>query len=266
MQNLTNGVIKKMREVLATITERKAAFARLPFFAFLADESLTPEQRLSFYPCMAHWIMSFADLNKYFLRVEPTADPIQERVNTFSHEDDDHWLLYLEDFQTLGFNQLYTSTGLLKLIWSDETRAGRRLSYRISHLIMEAQSVQRLAIIEAMEEAADIFFNLTIKLADQIQERTGKQLRYLGHFHFDLEAEHTGAGDHESLAQIELDEATQRRTIEMVDEVYRLFEDWMEELLRYAGAQLSDSLTPAPAPPQHVVSYPQRTTELSRVM
>ena len=99
-----------MREVLAAIMKRKRAFARLPFFAFLQDTSLTPEQRLAFYPCMAHWGMSFGDLNKYFLRAEPTTDEFQQRVNVFSHEDDDHWQLYLEDFQKLGFDKLYTGT------------------------------------------------------------------------------------------------------------------------------------------------------------
>lgn len=237
-----------MREVLAAITERKRAFAQLPFFTFLADESLTPEQRLAFYPCMAHWIMSFADLNKYFLRVEPSVDEYQQRVNIYSHEDDDHWQLYLEDFQKLGFERLYTGTDWLNFLWGEETRANRMLSYRLASLIMSATSVQRLAIIEAMEEAANVFFPLTVPLAEQIQERTGVELRYLGHFHFGLEAEHTGAGEHESLARIELDEETRRRTLELVDEVFGLFEDWAEEVLRFANAQLGDRL-PLTLPP-----------------
>jgi hypothetical protein len=232
-----------MREVLATITERKAAFARLPFFAFLADESLEPEQRLLFYPCMAHWIMSFADLNKYFLRAEAAGDEYQQRVNAFSHEDDDHWRLYLEDFQKLGFDKLYTGADWLNFLWSDETRANRMLSYRIANLIIGATSVQRLAIIEAVEEAANVFFSLTVPLAQQVQDRAGLELRYLGHFHFNLEAEHTGAGDHESLACIELDEETRRKTLQMVDEVFRLFADWAEEVFRYAVARLSENVS-----------------------
>jgi hypothetical protein len=255
-----------MRTVLAAITERKKAFGRLPFFAFLADESLTAEQRLAFYPCMAHWIMSFADLNKYFLRVEPTADSCQQRVNAFTREDDDHWRLYLEDFQKLGFDRLNTGTDWLNFLWGDETRANRMLSYRIANLISGASSVQRLAIIEAMEEAANVFFPLTVQLAEQIRERTGIELRYLGHFHFNLEAEHTGAGDHESLARIELDEETERRALEMVNEVFDLFADWAEEVLRFAVAQLSDSVMPALMPPSHAVAQAEHTRTLSPVM
>jgi hypothetical protein len=255
-----------MREVLATIAERKEALARLPFFAFLADESLEPEQRLAFYPCMAHWIMSFADLNKYFLRAEPTTDEYQQRVNAFSHEDDDHWQLYLEDFQKLGFDRLYTGTDWLNFLWGEETRANRMLSYRIANLIMNAQSVQRIAIIEAMEEAANVFFPLTVQLAEQIQERAGTELRYLGHFHSALEAGHTGAGDHESLARIELDEETRQRTVEMVNEVFGLFGDWAEEVFRFAITQLSAKLPLALAPSPTTASDSEYMTKLSSVM
>ena len=231
-----------MQTVLAAIEERKQALAGMPFFAFLKDESLEPEQRLAFYPCMAHWIMSFADLNKYFLRSEPAADAHQEKVNTYSREDDDHWRLYLEDFRKLGFERTYEGTGWLRLLWGDETRANRMLSYRISHMVANASSVQRLAIVEAMEEAANVFFPLTLRLAEQIQRQTGTELRYLGHFHFNLEAEHTGAGDHASLEHIELDEVTRRRAVQIVNEIFALFEDWADEVLRFAATQLDDAL------------------------
>jgi hypothetical protein len=255
-----------MREVLAAISERKEALARLPFFAFLADESLAPEERLAFFPCMAHWIMSFADLNKYFLRTEPATDEYQQRVNAFSHEDDDHWQLYLEDFQKLGFDRLYTGTDWLNFLWGEETRANRMLSYRIANLIMNAQSVQRIAIIETIEEAANVFFPLTVQLAEQIQERTGTELRYLGHFHSALEAGHTGAGDHESLAQIELDDETRQRTVEMVNEVFGLFGDWAEEVFRFAIAQLSAKLPLALPPSPTTDSNSEYLTKLSSVM
>jgi hypothetical protein len=223
-----------MKEVLAAISEKKRAFARMPFFAFLGDDRLAPEERLAFLPCMAHWVMSFADLNKYFLRAEAGGDQYQERVNVYSREDDDHWLLYLEDFRKLGFDRSQTAADWLKFLWGDETRANRLLSYRIARMAMGATSVQKIAIVEAMEEAANVFFPLTVRLAGQLQQQAGVELRYLGRFHSDLEAEHTGAGDHASLADIEMDEETRRGALEMVGEIFRLFEDWSEEVLRFA--------------------------------
>ncbi|HLL70646.1 MAG TPA: hypothetical protein VK363_04385 [Pyrinomonadaceae bacterium] len=257
-----------MKAVLAAITEKKQAFARLPFFAFLRDESLEPEQRLAFYPCMAHWIMSFADLNKYFLRAEAKGDECQQRVNMYSHEDDDHWRLYLEDFQKLGFDGMHgDGSNWLRFLWSDETRANRMLSYRIANLIAGASSVERLVIIESMEEAANVFFPHTVQLAEQIQERTGVELRYLGHYHSNLEAEHTGAGDHESLAQIELDDVSRRRALKMVREVFALFEDWAEEVLRFAVARLSERAPVVMAmPPQNNVALRESAADLAPVM
>lgn len=238
-----------MKEVLAAIEEKKQAFARHPFFAFLSDESLGPERRLAFLPCMTHWCMSFADLNRYFLRSESPADDYQRRVNVYSHEDDDHWRLFLEDFEKLGFERLHAGTDWFRFLWGEETRANRMLSYRIAHLVMNASSVQRLAIVEAMEEAANVFFPLTVRLAEQVRARTGVELRYLGHFHMSLEAEHAGAGDHDSLALIELDEEARRGAVTMVNEIFGLFEDWAEEVLRFALSRAGDSLR-APLPLQ----------------
>lgn len=254
-----------MEAILTAISERKQAFARLPFFEFLSNDTLEPERRLAFYPCMAHWIMSFADLNRYFLRAEPAGDEYQQKVNVYSHEDDDHWRLYLEDFRKLGFDELYSGADWLGFLWGEETRANRMLSYRIAHLVMGASGVERLAIIEAMEEAANVFFPLTVRLAEQMQERTGVELRYLGHFHFGLEAEHTGAGDHEALARIELDDETRRRTLGMVTEVFGLFEEWAGEVLRFALAQ-TDNGRPTPSPMQIAAPNPEHLTELAPVM
>ncbi|HYP53202.1 MAG TPA: hypothetical protein VEQ42_06655 [Pyrinomonadaceae bacterium] len=235
-----------MEAVLAAIEERKRAFARHPFFAFLTDDTLGPEERLSFYPCMAHWIMSFADLNKYFLRAEPNGDQLQSRVNVYTHEDDDHWRLYLEDFRKLGFDRMHRDpSDWLGFLWGDETRANRMLSYRLSHIIVGATSAQRLAVIESMEEAANVFFPLTLRLAEQVQERTGVELRYLGHFHSDLEAAHEGAGDHEALARVEMSDDETRRAVEMVAEIFALFEDWADEVLSFAATR--SCRQPAPA-------------------
>lgn len=251
-----------MRAVLAAVEERKQAFAKQPFFTFLQDETLEPGQRLAFYPCMAHWIMSFADLNKYFLRAEAGSDELQQRVNLYSQEDDDHWRLYVEDFQKLGFQRMFEGTDWLGFLWGEETRANRMLSYRIAHLIMGASSIQRIAIVEAMEEAANVFFPLTLRLAEQIQEQTGVELRYLGHFHFNLEAEHTGAGDHDSLTHISLDEATRESTIRMINEVFDLFEDWAREVHRFAETRLNNF---APAPPVAAPPPPAAAPLLARV-
>lgn len=227
-----------MKTVLAAIARRKRAFARLPLFDFLSDETLAPEERLSFYPAMAHWIMSFGDLNKYVLRDEPSADEHQRVVNDYTHEDDFHYNLYLEDFRKLGCERLCEGADWLRFLWGRETRSNRVLSYRLAALILGATGAQRLAIIEAMEEAGHVFFDHTVRIADEFERRTGVELRYLGRFHQNLEAEHSARGDEELLTRVELDEPARRRAVEMVEEVFDLFEDWAAEVHAYAQAQL----------------------------
>ncbi len=46
------------------------------------------------------------------------------------------------------------------------------------------------AIIEAIEETGNVLFALTADLASRIEHDEHITLRYLGHFHFDLETGH----------------------------------------------------------------------------
>ena len=77
-----------MEKVLALIEKKKQEFAKSGLFEFMRDKSINPRQRLAFAPCVAPFVMSFGEFNKYVFREEPTNDPIQEIVNKHSYEDD----------------------------------------------------------------------------------------------------------------------------------------------------------------------------------
>jgi hypothetical protein len=77
-----------MKEVLRHIFEKKRAYATLPLFEWMRDERLDPRERLAFYPCMAHFILSFGDLNKFVLREERPADVYQEMVNAHTRAEE----------------------------------------------------------------------------------------------------------------------------------------------------------------------------------
>jgi hypothetical protein len=227
-----------MKAVLQHIMRLKRDYARLPFFDHLRDERLTAAERLSFFPCMAPFIMSFGDLNRFVLRVEPSDDPHQQMINAHSHEDDHHWPWYLEDFARLGHDRAAaTPADTLRFLWSDATVENRLLSHRLAHLIWTSPPVLRLAIIEAIEETGNVLFALTSKLAKSVEEETGVELRYCGEFHFQLESGHAMNNDHARLAAIELDEGSRQHALECTDLVFAWFSDWTNELLRYALAQ-----------------------------
>jgi hypothetical protein len=235
-----------MKTVLQHILRMKREYARLPFFEFLEDDSIPARERLSFYPCMAPFIMSFGDLNRYVLREERSGDPHQERVNAHTYEDDHHWPWYLEDFSKLGHDGLATPTETLRFLYSDASTCNRILSMRLASLIWGATPVVRLAIIEAIEETGNVLFALTTRLAKEVEVDSGVALRYLGEFHFNLESGHAMNNDHAELARIHLDIAQRADAMDRAGQVFDEFTKWTGELLRYAQAMRAKA-PPAPA-------------------
>jgi hypothetical protein len=224
-----------MRTVLQHILLKKRDYARLPFFDFLRDETLSARERLVFFPCMAPFILSFGDLNRFVLRVEPTDDPHQATINAHTHEDDHHWPWYLEDWMKLGLDeQRKAPSDTLRFVWSDATIENRLLSLRLAHLVWGAPPVVRLAVVEAIEETGNVLFALTTKLAQAVQRESGTELRYLGEFHFALESGHAMNSEHAELARITLSDEQRADAIARADRVYEWFGAWTDELLAYA--------------------------------
>jgi hypothetical protein len=85
-----------------------------------------------------------------------------------------------------------------------------------------------------------------LDLAKAIELRRGIELRYCGAFHFGLESGHSVGSDRVAIAEIVLDELTRERCLYFVDEVFKLFESWTEELLRYAEAHPLKCSSPVP--------------------
>lgn len=228
-----------MRLVMKSIFEAKRRYAQLPLFDFMRDQTLPAADRLAFYPCMAPFIMAFGDLNKYVLREEPASDRFQQLVNAHTYEDDHHWPWYLEDFTALGYDRATTPTQALHFLFSDQLRVNRMLMTQLAHLIYGATPVERLVIIEAIEETGNVLFDLTAKLARVIEAEQGVTLRYLGDFHFNLETGHAmGSDEHRVLAEIPLDDTQRARCLSLVQRVFSYFEAWTNELLSFAVAEL----------------------------
>jgi hypothetical protein len=226
-----------MKPVLKHIFGLKRDYAKLPFFDFLRDGSIPGRERLGFFPCMASFIMSFGDLNRLVLREEPTDDPYLKIINAHTYEDDHHWPWYLEDYTKLGHDDAKQAPGdTIRFLYSDATIQNRLLAHRLAHLIWGAEPVVRLAIIEAIEETGHVLFQLTSKIAMEIEKETGTELRYCGEFHFNLESGHAMNNDHAELALIELTDAQREDALERVERVFEWFTLWTDELLAFAIA------------------------------
>lgn len=108
-------------------------------------------------------------------------------------------------------------TDALRALWNDDTHRCRLPMYELC------------AIVEAIEETGNVLFALTTRLADEVQAQTGRELRYVGAYHFARENGHMQNGEHAQLSGIELDAAKRRRCVAPVDRVFDAFAAWTHE-------------------------------------
>ncbi|MEH1830239.1 MAG: hypothetical protein V7L22_33705 [Nostoc sp.] len=225
-----------MQEVLALIEKKKQEYAQLPLFNFMQNKSINPRQRLAWAPCAAHFIMNFGELNKYFLRVEPTNDPIQALINKHTYEDDHHWLWFLEDLKNLELDKSLNFSDALKFLWSEETKNARWLNYQLYRYTSNATPIQKIVIIEVLEATGNIMFSTAAEVGREIKAITQKPCRYFADFHLNVETGHiTGTSGIEQLLQeIQLSEESRQEALELVENLFTVFTQFTNGLLVYA--------------------------------
>lgn len=145
-----------MKAVMRELAQAKRHYSRLPLFEFLRTESIAPRDRLAFYPCMAPFILAFSDLNRFVLRDEESKDPHQALINEHTHEDDHHWPWYLEDFTKLGFDRTANVSLTLRSYMKDDAKTNRMLGARLAQLLFGATPIEKLVIVEAIEETGNV--------------------------------------------------------------------------------------------------------------
>ncbi|MEH2126284.1 hypothetical protein [Nostoc sp.] len=236
-----------MQQVLALIEQKKQEFAQLPLFKFMQDKSINPRQRLAWAPCAAHFIMNFGELNKYFLRVEPTTDPIQTLINRYTYEDDDHWLWFLEDLKNLEFDKPLQFSDALKFLWSEETKNARWLNYQLYRHTSQATPIQKIIVIQVTEATGNVMLSIAAEIGKEIKAITQKQCRYFADFHLNIEADHmTGSsGIDQFLQDIQLSEAAQQEAFELVENLFTVFTQFANSLLVYAKTHKIEQLLKA---------------------
>ncbi|WP_017318693.1 hypothetical protein [Mastigocladopsis repens] len=225
-----------MKEVLALVEKRKQEFAQLPFFKFLQDKSIDPRQRLAWAPCATPLVMGFGQLNRYDLRKERTDEPIQELINRHTYEDDHHWVWFLEDLEKLGFDHSMKFSDAMRFLWGKETYKTRQVCHQIALHTFRSEPIVVLAAIEALEATGNVAFTLTAQVAQELQQMTNQKYRYFGQYHFCVEIGHvTGTDDIEKLLEsIQLTEEQKAKAFEVVEKVFEVFTEAVNEMMAYA--------------------------------
>ena len=231
-----------MEEFLALIEKKKQEFAKSGLFEFMRDKSIDPRQRLAFAPCIAPFVMSFGEFNKYVFREEPTNDPLQVIVNNHTYEDDHHWLWFLEDLETLGINNSLKFSDALNFVWSEETIASRLVSHQIIRYACGASPITKLVILEVIEATGNVFFSTAAPIAQELRTITQKEFLYFGCFHLAVETGHTtGTPEVDQLIKnIQLSEKTRQEAFKIVEKLFEVFTDFTDELLVHAKTHSFD--------------------------
>ena len=226
-----------MKRILEYIETKKGELSQSAFLRFVSDSRVEPLARFGFVPCLAPFVMAFMDINKHILRDDSAREPLQKLLNTQSREEDSHWQMYLRDLKTLGANPSMDLTLALKLLWSEECKRTRRMSYELTALFLGHEDPRlRLVLVEAIEGTADASFGLFTRAAFELEAATGKRLHYFGRSHEFLEEKHTLGSDaaRALLEAVELSPEEFARAVQAVDKVFALFALMFEELLEYA--------------------------------
>lgn len=226
-----------MRNILAVIEQKKKEFSRLPLFEFMRDRNIDPLQRLAFAPCATQFVMNFADLNRYVFRDEPTTDPIQEIINKHTYEDDHHWHWFLEDLEKLGFNAQEAITETLRSLWSDECKISRQVANELYRLAYKASPVRKLVIIEATEATGNAMLAISAQVIRELTAGNMQQeFRYFGSGHLIVDTGHTYCSSESKklIENIQITEAEGQEYLKIVDEVFSIFTEFVNELHAYA--------------------------------
>lgn len=225
-----------MKDVLGFIEQKKHEFARLPLFEFMRDTSIDPRRRLGWSPCASFFIMSFGDLNKYIFRDEITSDPIQELINTHTHEDDHHSVWFLQDLEKLGFDDSLKFSDTLDFLWGEETQVARWVTHQLFGYAFGATPIQKLVIIEVLEATGNVVFTSASQVSMELQRMSGQQCDYFGSFHLDVETGHTTGNQNieEILLDIDVETSQEQELLSLAEQVFEVISELTYALLAYA--------------------------------
>jgi hypothetical protein len=221
-----------MRRVLGKLARHTERFNAHPLFEFLRDESIAPQERLVFAPCLAHFVMTFADLYRFVLRQEPAADRYQELVNAHTYEDGGHWKWFLADLGKLGHDPQLAFSDALRIVWGEQTIQLRMLSYHMCRLGLGASSLHKLVLVHCIEATGSVMLRTIAPVAAKV----GKNLVYFGPHHFDSESGHTleQSSVQDTVENIELEPALGRELSALVDQAFQHFMATADEVLAFA--------------------------------
>jgi hypothetical protein len=218
------------------IASRGARFAEKPMFAYLRDPMIEPEKRLAFVPALSHFVMSFADLYRFFLTEKSPQNRFQEIVNAHLSEDSFHWKWFLADLGALDLDPAIRFSAALRFIWGDATARTRALTYGICKLTGAMTDLEKLVLVQCIEATGAIALGAVAEAGRDLERKSGRRLTYFGAHHVESESEHTLEQDdvRSALDEVEVSETERARCFAIVDEAFGYFDGFIDDMFNLA--------------------------------
>ncbi|APJ04795.1 hypothetical protein [Silvanigrella aquatica] len=233
-----------MKEIMNYIKSYDQKYKELPLITFLNDASIDPHKRISIAPYLAHFAMSFSDINRYVYRDLKNVDLFQEMINEHTFEDDRHADWFLKDFVKLGMDKQIYFSEALKFLWSKDSLAARCSVYDLSATVRYANSFEKFVVLEAQETNGNILFTALTKVAEELTILTGKKYIYFGKHHLNAESGHINVLNEEKyrsfLDSYSVTMEQREQAYHLIDRVYNIFKNLWDDLYINSGSTLSD--------------------------
>jgi hypothetical protein len=233
----------QVKYVIEQIERRKRSVAEHPFYRWLRSDAVPLEDRFIFAPVFVNFIMSFSDMNKWFMRYRAPSNEFERVINRHTFEDETHSRLFIEDWRKLGFDRRLGWTAGDMIGWyfaAPETEIFREYGMEIMKMsTLYEDPCLRFAFMEAIEACGNVFFTATAPVADKLNVKSGQVYRYFGDYHLSREVGHIAAGER-IFGDVELDEWRKKKASELVDRIFDMFKVENDNLLSYAGRALRE--------------------------
>ena len=224
-----------MKRMLEYIDKKNQEFGQRRIFTWLKDPNVKPEERLNFAPYMAHFVFSFMDINRFILRdIKNEADELQQLVNIHTNEDSHHWPWYLADLKRMKLDKQQSFTETLYFLWGDHGIKSRMITYEMAAIARRLNTKEKIILVEVIEKTGNIFLGCTAQTCQDAG--IADNLLYYGANHLASETGHTmGTEDIEAkLFEIALSPAEERAGMQLIDTVFDLYHDFVDEMYEFA--------------------------------
>ena len=232
-----------MDQIWRKLNEGRAAVEAHPFFAWLQSDDVPLTSRFIFSPVLTDFVMSFADLNKWFLHYDNPEGPLQRSINEHTEEDATHSRLFVQNWEHLKLGDTLdwpASKGLWWLFHASQCHAVREFGMNVLKLAVASPDPRvRFCMMEAIEICGDVFFEYTAPIAAKLEEQRAGQHIYYGQYHRDRENGHLQS-DEGCFAGYDLSAEQRIQAERAVEVVYRHFLLVLDEMLAFSQRAVAD--------------------------